>query len=89
MSRKTSSCNKCGKSFTRSTGLRKHIGTCTGVPAAVVPAVAALTARKRRTAHGVSPERLKFKLQKTREALDGNVQQFTVDVKGAKSLSTL
>ena len=32
---------------------------------------------------------LQFKLQKTREALEGNVQQFTVDMKEAKSLSTL
>ena len=32
---------------------------------------------------------LQFKLQKTREALDGNVQQFTVDMKEEKSLATL
>ena len=30
-----------------------------------------------------------FKLQKTREALEGSVQQFTVNLKEAKSLSTL
>ena len=53
---------------------------CTGrgvvVPTVAVPA-------------GVSPERLQFKLQKSREALEGNVQQFTVNMKEAKSLSTL
>ena len=32
---------------------------------------------------------MQFKLQKTREALEGNVQQFTINMKEAKSLSTL
>ena len=38
---------------------------------------------------GVALEILQFKLQKTREALEGNVQQFTVNMKEAKRLSTL
>ena len=33
--------------------------------------------------------RLQFKLQKTCEALEDNVQQFTINMKEAKSLSTL
>ena len=32
---------------------------------------------------------MQFKLKKAREAVEGNVQQFTVDMKEAKSLSTL
>ena len=32
---------------------------------------------------------MQFKLQNTHEALEGNVQQFTADLKEAKSLSTL
>ena len=78
MNQKTSSCNKCGKSFIRSTRLKKHRRTCTGAPAVVVP-----------TAAGIAPEILQFKLQKTCEALEGNVQQFTVDMKEEKSISTL
>ena len=54
MNQKTSSCNKCGKYFTRSTGVKKHRHTCTGAPAA----------NKRCTGHGVAPERLQFKLHK-------------------------
>ena len=77
MNQKTSSCNKCGKSFTRSTG----------APAVVVPTVASPAAKKCCTDHGVAPDRLQFKLQKTRETLVDNVQEFTVDMKGAKSLN--
>ena len=55
---------------------------CTG-PGVVVP-----TAAETRCT-GVAPERLQFKLQKTREALEGNIQQLTVNMKEAKSLSTL
>ena len=52
-----------------------------------VPTVAVSAAKKRCT--GVSPKILQYKLQKTREALEGSVQQFTVNTKEAKSLSTL
>ena len=47
MNQTTSSCNKCGKSFTRSTGLKKHRRTCTGAPAVVVLTVADQAANKR------------------------------------------
>ena len=60
---------------------------CTG--RGVATTVSAPAAKKRCTSHGVAPERLQFKLQKTREALEGNVQQFTVNMKETKSLSTL
>ena len=60
MNQKTSSCDQCGKSFTRSTGLEQHRRT--GAPAAVVPTVAGPAAKKRCTDHGVAPERLQFKL---------------------------
>ena len=40
-----------------------------------VPTVVVPTAKKRCT--GVAPERLQFKSQKTRKALEGNVQRFT------------
>ena len=49
--------------------------------------VAVPAAKKRCT--GVAPERLQFKLQKTLEALGGSVQQFIVNMKEAKSLSTV
>ena len=88
MNQKISGCNKRGKSFTRSTDLQKSRRTCIGSPAVVVPKVAAPAAKRRRTGHGVA-ERLQFKLEKTRESLEGNVHQFTVDMKEAKSLSTL
>ena len=55
---------------------------CVAVPTVAVPA-----ANKRWT--GVVPEILQFKLQQTCEALEGSVQQFTVNMKEAKSLSTL
>ena len=79
MSQKASSCNKCGKSSTRSTGLKKHRRTCSGAPATVVPTVADPVAKKHRTGHGVALERLQFKLQKTHEELEVNVD--TVDTK--------
>ena len=34
---------------------------------------------------GVAPQRLQFKLRKNREALEGNVQQFTVNTKKGKA----
>ena len=69
-------------------------GTCvTALVVVLLPLLLLLFLRqllqKRCTGHGVAPERLQFKLQKTREALGGSVQQFTVDMKEAKSLSTL
>ena len=48
------------------------------------PAVAAPAAKKRRI--GVVPE---FKLRKTRKSLGGVVEQFTVDMKETRHLSTL
>ena len=56
--------------------------TCAGrgIPTVTIP-----TAEKHCT--GVALERLQFKLQKTCEALKGSVQQFTVNMKEAKSLS--
>ena len=68
------SCDQCGRSFNRADNLQRHMCNCT---------VAVPAANKRCT--GVAPERL----QKTREALGGNVQKFTVSTKEAKSLSTL
>ena len=65
--------------------MEKHRRTCTGAP--VVPTVAVPAAKKR--CPGVAPERLHFKLQKTRETLEGNVLQFSVNLKRVKSLSTL
>ena len=53
----------------------------------IIPTVAVPAARKCNT--DVTPERLQFKLQKAREAYEGTVQQFTVNMKEAKSLSTL
>ena len=58
-----------------------------GVVVPTVPTVAVPAAKKRCTC--VAPERLQFKLQKTREALKGNVRQFTVNMKEAESLATL
>ena len=65
--------------------LQNHMRNFTG-RGVVVPTVA-VPAKRRCT--GVAPERLQFKLQKTREALEGSVQRFTVSMKEAKSLSTL
>ena len=62
--------------------MRNCTGRCVAVPTIAVPA-----AKKRCT--GVAPEILQLKLQKTREALEGSVQQFNVYMKEAKSLSTL
>ena len=62
--------------------MRNCTGRCVAVPTVAVPA-----AKKRCT--GVAPEILQFKLQKTREALEGSVQQFNVYIKEAKSISTL
>ena len=59
---------------------------CTG-RGIVISTVAVPAAKKRCT--GIAPEILQFKLQKTREAFEGTVQQFTVSMKEAKSLSTL
>ena len=58
---------------------------CTGRGVATTVAAAATV-----PAPGVeSRSRLQFKLQKSREALEGNVQQFTVNMKEGKNLSTL
>ena len=75
MNQKTSSCDQSGKSFTRSTGLEKHGRIC-GAAAATTVAVPA--AKKGCT--DVAPERLQFKLQKSCEELEGNVQQFSVNI---------
>ena len=58
---------------------------CTG--RGVAAAATTVPAAKKRCI-GVAPERLQFKLQKTREALKRNGQQFTVIMKEAKSLTT-
>ena len=63
--------------------MQKHMHNCTGRGVAV-PTVAVPAAKKRCT--GIAPERLQFKMQKTRETLEGSVQQFTVNMKAAKSL---
>ena len=62
------------------------MSNCTGRGVAV-PTVAVPAAKKRCT--GVAPDRLQFKLQKIPEALECNVQQFTVHMKEANSLSAL
>ena len=86
MNQPHTSCDQCGRSFNRADNLQNHIRNCTG-RGVVVPTVAVPAAKKCCTC--VAPERLQFKLQKTREALEGDVQQFTVNMKEAKSLSTL
>ena len=86
MSQPLYSCNQCGRSFSRGDNLQNHMRNCTG-RGVVVPAVAVPAAKKRCT--GVARERLQFKLQKMRETLEGNAQQFTVNMKEAKSHSTL
>ena len=87
MNQPPSSCDQRGRSFSRADNLQKHMRNCTGRGVAVAAATTVPAAKKRCT--GVAPERLQFKLQNTREALKGNVQQFTVNIKEAKSLSTL
>ena len=80
-----SSRDQCGRSFSRAENLRKHMRNCTGRGVAT-----SLPAATTVPAPAVEPRsRLQFKLQKIREALEGNVQQFTVNMKEAKSLSTL
>ena len=76
--------SQCERSFNRSNNLHMHMHTCTrrGVPTVTVPAV-------KKGFTGVSRKRLQCKLQKTREALKCSVHQFTVNMKEAKSLSTL
>ena len=83
MNQPPSSCDQCGRSFNRADNLQNHMRNCTG-RGVVVPTVAVPAAKKRCT--GVAPERLQFKLQKTRESSEGNVQQFTANMKEAKSL---
>ena len=78
------SCDQCERSFARSNNLKKHKRICTGAQVAVP--VASPAAKKRCTGHGVPPV---FKLRKTRKSLGGAVEQFTVNMKGAKHLSTL
>ena len=76
-------CNQCEKLFARSGNLEKHKRTCTGdAVAAVAVPVAAPAAKKRRIAS-------EFKLRTTRKSLGGDVEQFTVNMKGAGHLSTL
>ena len=62
--------------------MEKHKRTCTGARVAVP--VAAPAANKR--CIGDIPE---FKLRKTRKSLGGAVEQFTVNMKEVKHLSTL
>ena len=81
------SCDHCGRSFNSADNLQKHTRNCTGRGVTVAAATTIPAAKRHCT--GVAPERLQFKLQKNREALEGNVQQFTVNMKDAKSLSTL
>ena len=64
--------------------MEKHKRICTGARVAVP--VAATAAKKRCTGHGVAP---KFKLRNTHKSLGGAVEQFTVNMKEAKHLSTL
>ena len=71
MNQPPSNCDLCGRSFNRAGNLQNHMRNCTG-HGVVVPTVAVPGAKKRCT--GVVPERLQIKLQKTGEALKGNVQ---------------
>ena len=80
------SCDRCGRSFNRADNLQTYMRNCTGRGVAL-PTVAVPAAKKR--CIDVAPEILQFKLQKTREALEGSVQQFTVNMKEARILSTL
>ena len=75
------SCDQCGR-YSTELIICKHMRNCTGLGVAVP--TAAMTAAKKHCT-GVAPEILQFKLQKTCEALKGSVQQFTVNMKEAKS----
>ena len=76
-------CNQCGKSFARSGNLEKHKRSYTGdAVAAVAVPVAAPTDKKGRIAS-------EFKLRKTHKSLGGDVEQFPVNMKGARHLSIL
>ena len=86
MNQPPSCSDQCGRSFNRADNLQNHVRNCTG-RGVVVPTVAVPAAKNRCTC--VAPERLQFKLQKTRGALEGNVQQITVNMKEAKGLPTL
>ena len=73
-----SSCDLCGRSFSRDDNLQNHMRNCTGHSVAVAAAITV-------PAPAVEP-RLKFKWQKTGEALEGNVKQLTVNMKEVKRL---
>ena len=66
-------CGQCERSFARFSNLEKHKRSCTG--GTVVVPVAAPAAKKRRISVA-----LEFKLRKTRELLEGAVEQFTVNI---------
>ena len=68
-----SSCDQCRRSFNRADNLQKHMRNCTGRGVAVAAATTFPAAKQRCT--GIASERLQFK--------------FTVNMKEAKSLSTL
>ena len=84
MGQPTSSCDLCGMSFARSDNLQRHMRTCNGrgvstaVAAATTIPVPATTVRPRPTGKLL-----------TRRSLEGDVEQFTVNMKEAKNLSTL
>ena len=79
-------------SFARSDDLERHMRNCNdrGVAAATtVPAPATTTTTTTTTTTAKPRSRLQFTLQQTRRALGGAVEQFTVNMKEAKRLSTL
>ena len=80
-----SRCDQCGKSFSRADNLQRHMRNSTG--RGVATAVAAATTVPAPAA--VPRSRLQFTLQHTRRGLRGDVEQFTVNMKEAKRLSTL
>ena len=85
MNRKASSCDQCGN-LLQDLLVWRNID----VPVLVLQVSLFLQLlfqllKKCCTGHGVTRERSQFKLQKSCEALEGNVLQFTVNMKEAKA----